>query len=187
MKNLSGKAGMAVMLFLFSCAFNFQNTYANLTGSVAPSFEQMPDGTKQGYANEVTLGRSCDNLGPSFPAWSNWQPTRWQNIDYRLRCECESNKSERPVRYMWWVQFQSRYPQRVNLSYDLTEKDTSHRQFQNSWHFSGGTQIKGRRDERGDNWFLLKTPCNGSVTIWLGQLVLGDDDNLEGPFINYDN
>jgi|SRR5215813_1669523 len=186
MKHLFDKICIALFLFALSCVFNFQNSQANPSDSTLFHITQMPDDAKQGYVHETTLGRSCDNLGPSFPAWGTWKPTRWKNIDYRLRCECEPNKSERPTRYMWWVQFQSRYPQRVNLSYDLVEKDVPHPDFHNRWHYSS-EPIKGRRDERGDNWFLLKTPCNGNVTLWLGQLVLGNDDDLNGPFITPDN
>lgn len=124
--------------------------------------------------------------------WGAWKPTHWKGLKYRLKCECEPATDQGVQKYSWNVELRNSYPQTLHLRVELTESNKPPDDLRPDASVFGGAfdlephQEGNEEEEQKINftWSLLKTPCGGSITVWIGRIRLGAYDS---PYLKPDN
>ena len=174
MKRYSSASIILIMALYFLCvpvANSSQTGPANRPGGEA--------------AYRATPGTPCGE-------WGTWKSTHWKGLDYRLKCECDSALDQEVQKYSWNVELRNRYSQTLHLCVELTELDRTPDDLRPDAKVFGGSfdlepHKQGNEEEEQKinfTWSLLKTPCGGAITVWIGRVRLGAYD---GPYLKGDN
>ena len=96
--------------------------------------------------------------------WGPWATiTSHNGVDFRVCCE----STETDGKYMWRVQFRSRYTEDVGFDFRITRPGDRPRSF------SGRVVIKPGRTEEG--WNMVAVRPGGTVDVWTKNWKFGRD------------
>jgi hypothetical protein len=112
--------------------------------------------------------KAACKLWPHHSGVSDYQPTRWKGLTYKLTCNNIGGDSD------WRIRIENHYSQKAWITVCYPDDKT-------------GCGLFELGPEKGDFQILTyaKEPCKGAITVWIGKVQLGENQsgNCLGPDI----